>query len=194
MCTSNASTNSFHQPVDKTNYWVLTNTQLFAHNLQQQESKRIDPYDNYQGTGVLGRMGDLLDGMGHNVGAFSVDRFGLSLVGSPGISAAPMIVNNNGVPRVYLEEIEDMIGSLHNSTASDSGFFGETWSNELMNSLTTNTLLSEELKDIQTETEFPSTYLSSQFETVSRLIKSRESRGVDTDTFYVEIFGEHDAL
>ncbi len=137
--------NPYYQPVDKRHYYLLTNSQLFAHNLQQLESKRIDHYDAYQGTGVLGRMADLLDDMGHNVGFFSVwsIRSIVSLVGSPGVLGASMIVNNNDeVPRVYLEEIEDMIGYPHNSRVSDSGFFRETWSNELMSSLTTNTLLS----------------------------------------------------
>lgn len=132
--------------------------------------------------------------MGHNVGAFSVGRFGLAVVGTPGVTATPVIVSGNGIPAVYLDEIDEMIGSLHNSTTSDSGFFGETWSDELMKSLTTNSLLSETLKDIETETVFPPSNLARDFATVSRLIKSRDSRGVDTDTFYVEHHGENVTL
>ena len=63
------------QPVNKENYYVLTNTQLFAHNHMQRETKRIDPYESASGTGVLGRMSDVLTGKGHNVGSFSIDRF-----------------------------------------------------------------------------------------------------------------------
>ncbi len=169
----------------------MTYSSLFAHNTQQREAKRIDPYDAYSNTGVLGRMTDVLAGMGHNVGTFSVDRFGLAVVGSPGVSAAPIIVDWQGIPPMYFNEIDEMIGSLHNLTVSDSGFFGETWSDELMKSLTTNSLLTETLKDKETETVFPASHLSQQFATVSRLIKSRESRGVDRDTFYVEIHGEN---
>ena len=41
----------------------------------QRESKRIDPLDVNSGTGVLGRMTDVLNSLGHNVGAFSVDKY-----------------------------------------------------------------------------------------------------------------------
>lgn len=65
-----ANTGVMSQPVTKENYSVLTNVQLFAHNHMQRESKRIDPLDGNSGTGVLGRMTDVLNSLGHNVGAF----------------------------------------------------------------------------------------------------------------------------
>ncbi len=137
-------------------------------------------------------MADVLNGIGHNVGLFSVDRFSVALVGKPGVSETPMIVNRNGVPSVYLdEELGSVVASLHNATPPDSGFYGETWSDELMKSLGTNELLSAELEGIETNTTFPTSYLSVQLATVSKLIATREARGVDTDTFYVEIGGEY---
>ncbi len=178
------------KPVNKFNYWVLTNTQLFAHNHQQRETKRVDPYDSDQGTGVIGRMADILNGLDHNVGSFSVDRFSVALVGTPGVSLTPMIVNRDGVPKVYLgDELAETLPLLHNSSSPDSGFFGETWSNELMSSLETNNLLGAELENVTTTTTFPTSYLSIQLQTVARLIATREARGVDTDTFYIETFG-----
>lgn len=185
-----ANTGVMTEPVNKYNYWILTNTQLFAHNHQQRETKRIDPYDSDAGTGVVGRMADILNGLGHNVGSFSVDRFSVALVGTPGVTQTPMIVNRYGVPSVYLgDDLAQTLPLLHNATPSDSGFFGETWSNELMTSLGTNALLGEELNDVTTNTPFPTSYLSTQLQTVARLIATREARGVDTDTFYVEAFG-----
>lgn len=139
-------------------------------------------------------MGDVLKGMGHNIGSFSVDLFSEALIGTPGILETPMIVNRNGVPEAYLNEIDEVIGSLHTTTASDSGFIGETWSDEIMKSLTTNSLLSAELKDIKTKTTFPSLPLSQKFSVISRLIQTRESRGADTDTFFLEIYGENVTL
>ena len=56
-----ANTGVMSQPVNKHNYWELTNTQLFAHNHMQKEAKRVDPYDVSEGTGVLGRMGDVMN-------------------------------------------------------------------------------------------------------------------------------------
>lgn len=184
-----ANTGVMSQPVDKTNYNILTETQLFAHNHMQEESKRVDPYKTSSGTGVLGRMSDVLVKQGNNVGSFSLDRYSVALVGRPGISASPMIVNRNGVPSIYMDDVKDMVGSLHNTTELSSGFFGETWSESLMESLGINELLSTKLSDVVTSVEFPSTHFGSQLNTVTRLMATRDARGVDTDTFYVEIGG-----
>lgn len=81
-----ANTGVLSQPVNKDNYYVLTNTQLFSHNHMQQETKRLDPYQTSSGTGILGRMSDVLTNEGHNVGSFSVDRFSVALVGKPGVT------------------------------------------------------------------------------------------------------------
>lgn len=155
----------------------------------QRETKRIDPYESSIGTGVIGRMADALTGKGHNVGSFSVDRFSVALVGQPGVTTAPMIVEDDGISEFHLEDLESMIGNLHNNTPHDSGFFGEMWSDALMAAVDTNKLLAAELDNVATNTTFPDSYLSRQLETVARLIETREARGVDTDIFYVEIGG-----
>ena len=185
-----ANTGVLSRPVDKTNYYLLTETQLFAHNHMQRESKRLDPYDTSSGTGVLGRISDILSSNGQNIGSFSVDRYSVALVGSPGMTAAPMIVNRNGVPEVYMDDTQDFMTDLHRATSHDSGIFAETWSASMMESLGINHLLSSELQDVSTHTVFPNAYFASQLQTVARLIATREARGVDTDTFYVEIGGK----
>ena len=73
-----ANTGVLTMPVDKSNYWLLTETQLFAHNHMQREAKRVDPYNTVSGTGVLGRMADHLSNNGHTVGSFSVDKFSVA--------------------------------------------------------------------------------------------------------------------
>ena len=186
-----ANTGVLSQPVTKDNYYVLTNTQLFAHNHMQRETKRIDPYEFSSGTGILGRMTDVLSREGSNTGSFSVDRFSVALVGKPGESDAPMIVNRNGVPEVYLDETKDLMKNLHNKSHVESGIFAETWSSSLMQSISTNELLSSELDGLDTQLEFPDTYLGSTLSTVSKLISTRDVRGVDVDTFYIEQGGEY---
>ncbi len=185
-----ANTGVMSRPVTKRNYWQLTNVQLFAHNHMQRESKIIDPYDTSSGTGVLGRMADILTGYGSNVGAFSVDRYSVAIVGQPGVSATPMIVNRDGVPPVYVgKSTKQVMRNLHNSTYYDSGYFGDMWSAAFIDSLNINEVLKNEMDGIQVQTEFPSSYLSTQLKTVSKLIASRNARGVDFDTFYVEVGG-----
>jgi hypothetical protein len=101
-----------------------------------------------------------------------------------------MVVNRNGVPDVYLDDTTDYLASLHNETANDSGYFGETWSSSLMESLGNNEALGTALRNTQVGIDFPDSYLARQLETVARLIATRETRGVDTDTFYIETGGE----
>ena len=180
-----ANTGVLSQPVNKDNYYALTNTQLFAHNHMQHETRRIDPYEVNRGTGVLGRMTDIMTSKGHNTASFSVDGFSVALVGEPGISDAPMIVNRNGIPELYLESTDGVIKKLHNNSESESGFFAETWSSALIDSISTNELLASQIDGTNTEETFPDTYLGQSLATVSKLIATREVRGVDTDTFYI---------
>ena len=177
--------------MNKDNYHVLTNTQLFAHNHMQRETKRIDPYGKSSGTGVLGRMSDVLTREGHNVGSFSVDGLSVALVGEPGASKAPITVDSSGVAKVYLDDAKTVLSKLHNTSRSDSGIFAETWSSSLMESIGTSELLRSELEGLTTHYDFPESYLGSTLETISRLIATRRARGVDVDTFYVDRSGKY---
>ena len=185
-----ANTGILTRPVNKNNWSVLTQTNLFAHNHCQEETKRVDPLKSSVGTGVLGRMTDALTSYGQNIGSFSVDRFSVAVIGAPGVSPTAMIVNRNGVPNISIsEDILNLIASLNQETAADSGFFAETWSSSWTESVATSQLLNTALSSVSTSVQFPNNYLGSQLQTVSRLIQTRDERGVDTDTFYVEIGG-----
>ena len=186
-----ANTGVLSQPVGKDNYHALTNTQLFAHNHMQRETKRIDPYDKSSGTGVLGRMSDVLTREDHNVGSFSVDRLSVALTGKPGVSSAPIIVDRRGIGKVYLDDTKAVLPKLHNMTHSDSGMFADTWSSSLMESIGTSELLRNELEGVTTHHKFPDSYLGNTLETISRLITTREVRGVDVDTFYIDRGGKY---
>ena len=186
-----ANTGVLTKPVNKDNWKSETETRLFAHNVMQRETKRIDPYESSSGTGVLGRLADVLFESGHNVGSFSLERFSVALAGSPERSQQ-MILDRNGVPEIYFNS--DLIKDFHTSTTYDSGFFAETWSSEFMNAINTNGLLSSEIQGTNLNTNFPSSNLSRNLKTVAELIATREARGVDIDTFYVEIGGKKNVL
>ena len=185
-----ANTGVLSQPVNKDNYYILTNTQLFAHNHMQREAKRIDPYEVASGTGILGRMADILTRQGRNVGSFSVDRFSVALVGKPGVTKAPFIVDRNGVPQLYFDDMSEELSKLHNVSHAESGIFADTWSSSLMKSLGVNKLLSAGLSNVTINVEFPETYLGYTLETVSKLIATKDLRGADLDTFYIEMGGK----
>jgi len=186
-----ANTGVLTAPVTKLNYYKVTKTQLFAHDQMQLETKCVDPLQRQSNTGVLGRMTDVLTKKGHVVGSFSLDRYSVSILGQPGVSAAPMIVSSgNGVTPFYASNtLRGLIPTLHKQSQVDSGYFSEAWSNALMQSINVNELLSTALLNVSTSSVFPNTYLGQQLRTVARLIATRTKRGVDTDTFYVEIGG-----
>ena len=185
-----ANTGVLSQPVNKNNYNVLTNTQLFAHNHMQREAKRVDPYDISSGTGVLGRMSDVLTRKGMNVGSFSVDGFSVALAGLPGVSTSPFIVGRNGVPEVHIDDISEDLNKLHNISQIESGIFADTWSSSLMESLGANNLLGAGLANVTVNVDFPQTSLGSSLQTISRLIATKDLRGADAGFFYVQKGGK----
>jgi uncharacterized protein (DUF1501 family) len=157
----------------------------------QQEAKRQDPLEEVTGTGILGRVSDVLTSYGSNVGSFSIDRFSAAVVGTPGLSSSPIIVRRSGVPEAYIsDDIETLMKKIHNSTnILDNGFFSETWSSTLVQSLDTNQLLRTAVEEVTPITEFPDSYFSQQLEVVTKLIATRDARGADKDVFYVEMGG-----
>ena len=157
----------------------------------QRESQRIDPYNTNMGTGVLGRMTDILSQDGHSIGSFSIDGNSVAPAGKPGVTNAPMILGRNGLPTIHLDDNTiDTILKLHNNTHYDSGIFAETWSSSLQTSFDTNELLGEKLANVTIQTEFPESILSSSLKTVAKVIATRDTRGSDVDTFFLQLEGK----
>ena len=186
-----ANTGVLSQPVNKDNYFTETNVQLFSHNHMHKEAMTIDPYESNIGTGVLGRMTDILNEKGHHVGSFSVDGLTVALVGKPGISDSPIVISYQGVQEVHLDSTQSELSQLHNETHPDSGVFAEMWSSMLMKSIGTNNLLGRQLDDLTTYVDFPESYLGNSLETIAKIISTRQDRGVDVDTFYISQKGKH---
>jgi uncharacterized protein (DUF1501 family)/uncharacterized protein (DUF1800 family) len=172
---------------DRENYWRDTVTNLFAHNWMQLEAMRIDPIKKEDGTGILGRIGDVLTKKGLSVGAFSLDTGSISLIGEPGIRQTPMILSNGGVTQYHSPEgMDDTIASLNGKTAPESsGLFGEWYSDTLMKSLSNNQLLYDTISTKTTNVTFPNSHLGRQLAMVSKMIDTRAERGTDADVFYI---------
>lgn len=56
------------------NYREVTRTQLFAHNEMQIVTKRMDPFRDAPGTGVLGCLTDALTSLEFRTGAVSIEE------------------------------------------------------------------------------------------------------------------------
>ena len=178
---------------DKHNYRSDTVTQLFAHNWMQREAQRVDPLKEEDGTGVLGRIADALTLKERNVGAFAIDVNSVSLIGHPGVSSTPFILSGGGVTNfnydASTDTMDDLITSLNEETAHDSGVFGELWSSKLLKSIADNQNIYDTLDGKVTETTFPRSHLGRQLEMVAKMIDSREVRGADADVFFLSTGG-----
>ena len=186
-------THTHYQYSAQKNYNALTETQLFAHNTMQRETKQIDPNEEKANSGVLGRMTDSLSKRGYNVASFSLSGFSHALVGQKGITEGQVIVNQNGVPSTHASDtFLTHVENLSNQTLVDSGFFADTWSENLIGSIgaseTFGDILNGEDAPV-TNTTFPDTKLGDKLALVSKLMATHEQRGVDVDTFYVEMGG-----
>merc|ERR1719296_600071 len=85
--------------------------------------------------------------------------------------------------------MSEELSKLHNVSHAESGIFADTWSSSLMKSLGVNKLQSAGLSNVTINVEFPETYLGYTLETVSKLIATKDLRGADLDTFYIEMGG-----
>jgi uncharacterized protein (DUF1501 family) len=187
------------QPTNTATYSQDTETQLFAHNTMQREATTVDPYNAARGTGVLGRMNDVLGRHGYRTGAIAIEKQSMALVGE---EPNMLIVGQNGLdkfnprPSMNRDAMVTMIRDLNGASTLDSGFFGETWSSSLVESLVTNEELYTLLEETTSTNNFPSTSIGQQFETISKLMKLKEERSTDRDVFFVSMggFDNHNLL
>jgi len=180
---------------DKTNWRDKTDdTQLYAHNSQQEEIQRMDIFEQQVGRGVGGRMLDVLKNNGFKVNALSTKGATNALTSNftplivvPSANSYekfdPMSAEGSGSdPDLLINKIKE----LNKATNLGSNLFAETFSSALHQSLSENQLLYDSLQTITMDTLFPSSSIGRQFETVSQMIKTKDIRGVDRDIFYVE--------
>ncbi|KAL7569377.1 hypothetical protein ACA910_010463 [Epithemia clementina (nom. ined.)] len=170
----------------------------------QQEAKRDDPFRAKPGTGVLGRLSDVLSGRGYQPNSFSIDGASDAVTGYVGTSIspmAPMVVNRKGVilfhPRPTGEADLKFEAQLLNGGHDlwSSNIFGEAWSNRFTRAIWETDMLETFMGDIALPTP-PDYRLAERFETVTKLIMSNSDRGSDRDVYYVSFggFDNHDGM
>ena len=173
---------------DKENYYRDTQQQLFAHNFMQQAVQKIDPFKAEDGTGIMGRMRDVLSQKGLSVGAYSLDTHSIATVGKPGVTETPMIISRNGVtrfnPAPSYSDFDATIALLNGDTTPASGVFGEWYSDTFVQSINRNQQLYDTLSEMETIVEFPNSGIGRQLSMVSKMIDSRHTRGSDADFFF----------
>merc|ERR1712038_477862 len=74
-------------------------------------------------------------------------------------------------------------------TTFGSSLYGEMWSHQLYRALGESELLTDAMNSVSLSSTFPNSDLGRQLEHVSKLIKTRDIRGVDHDILYASIGG-----
>lgn len=190
----------------KTNFHELTRTQLFAHNTMQRETATVDPFDEHSGTGVLGRMKDILTGKGHIVNTISIDGPSIAVEGKVGKSPPPTIVGRSGsqmfASRPESEQSFDIEGfsqALNDRVDEFSGIFGEAWSHQFVTGIDEarkfETYFNAATLDDSIWNNNGSPAYNGELErehyekwaTIAQLIQTRQLRHVDRDVFFTNL-------
>ena len=126
--------------------------------------------------GVAGRIADVLTQAGIPTNLFSIDGQQVLLTSEPGQGGPTQNVLGSGGLAAFnadpsIANMNDVIIDLNKQTTTDSGFYAETWSYKLTESLANQQLLKEQVDE---------------FEMVTRLMQTREARNSKRDTFFVQ--------
>jgi uncharacterized protein (DUF1501 family) len=174
--------------VNVNNYRQMTPVQLFAHNDMTRETQKEDIFDEFVGTGVQGRIADVLKKNNVPVNVFSISGTQVVNVGEPG-GEAPFILDSSGLndfnKNPSISDMNAVILDLNNATKKDSGFFAETFASKFAESIVSHGKLKSKLDSVDVSTPFPTGGVGAQLKIVAQLMKTRESRGVVRDMFYV---------
>jgi uncharacterized protein (DUF1501 family) len=180
-----------NQPVSQQNYGIMTKTALFGHNTMQEEAQRIDPYEKAPGTGMLGRMCDILKQKGYNVQPITIQDASIATVGSPGTGLEPLIVSASEITRFNplspkeTFAVKPFLQKLNDATELQSSFYGELWSQRLQKAIFDNEATLNNLAGSKLTVTFPNSDYGAKLKIVASLISTQKKRGNDRDVFYL---------
>jgi uncharacterized protein (DUF1501 family) len=191
-----------NQPVNKDNYWRVTKTGLFGHNTMQEEAQQLDPFDTAPGTGVLGRMCDILKQKKFKAQPVTVQDSAVAVVGVPGTGIDPLLVSSyetnkfNPLSQGDTFLMKPYFKKLNQETETQSSLYGELWSENLNKALNDNDAILKAMSTTKLNVTFPNTDYAAKLRVVSTLIGSHQQRGTDRDVFYLTMGGwdHHSAM
>jgi len=102
-----------------------------------------------------------------------------------------LVVDPNGYelfnPLPGTTDITEAVKSVNGATNVASSFYGEHWSDSLIQSLGENVLLYENYSGASLGTTFPSDKFGMQMAAISKLMLTKDDRGMDRDFFFAEL-------
>jgi len=166
---------------------AIYDNRLYGHEQMQTVCKQLDTGRNTTGTGVLGRLTDILAKNGVATGAVSINYISETLQGES--NANTMVVSEKNIeqfaPKPSTDTFVPAIETLNGASSWRSSVFAETWSTVLRESIDQNDVAYRSLESAEVLVEFPGSSIGKQLQTIARLISSRKCRGVERDVFYV---------
>lgn len=178
------------KPMNKHDDWKdETSFQLFAHNTMLHEASTGDPYEVNAGTGVWGRMLDMLKENGYQTSANSVSGSGEGaltgdqLYSNPvwSVSTSPLNTMNQYIPTDA--NLLDYVKQINGVGEEDNSYLSETWSSKLA------TAFYEYEQEQALDGQFEVTNyggggeLNDRFKAIASHMKSRDVRKVNRDIF-----------
>jgi uncharacterized protein (DUF1501 family) len=188
-----ANVGVLNQPVTPDDYYLKTKTALFAHNMMQEETQKVDPYEKAPGTGMLGRMCEVLKKKGFNAQPINVQDVSIATVGSPVSGLEPLIVSAfetnrfNPLSTDDTFDVKPYFKKLNDATELTSSFYGELWSQRLQKALFDNEAILSALSSSKLRVAFSNTDFSAKLKVVASLISSYSKRGTDRDVFHMSL-------
>lgn len=125
------------KPVKADNFLAETKTQLFSHYTMRDESFKIDAFNKREGTGVLGRMTDVLGNMTSSSRS-AIDSSSKNLYGDPLVFEGKIdVISSRGPQDFFVNDkfgIKQIISKLNNVTTETSGVHADLWSQSFVDS------------------------------------------------------------
>ena len=154
------------------------------------EASREDLTEEFAGTGVGGRIADVMTQKGVKTNTFSISDQQIFLTGEAGLGGpSQFILSSSGISpfneNPSIANMNEVIKTLNNATTADSGFHAETWSSKLTEAIAKQNLLKTEVDSTTVTSEFPDSGIGNQLKLVTQLMQTASSRGVSRDIFYV---------
>lgn len=170
---------------NKKNYQEVTVSTLFAHNTMAGESKKVDPFEEAAGTGVLGRMSKVLDGKGYSTAGLAIDGPTESLGGTV---SPQLVVGSRGATEFNVRPsgenfpLEELAAEVNGMSEEYSSLFGETWSADYISGVADAKFLSANLGKATVGGKLEQT--NEALAMIVRLLQTKDARGVDRDMLY----------
>jgi len=147
----------------------------------------VDIHHEQTGRGIGGRMVDALLRNGYKASLTSTAGSAEALASKNASSfVVDPLLNPTLNPNKSSQSVERLMRNLNQASKLGSNLYGEHYANKVLQASDESNLLKDVL-DIPDSGLFPDSDLGLQFNTISKMMKKKDLRGVDRDVFFAKI-------